>query len=230
MTIGCRLSPSFGLDLALEVAAGDEHRARDRALLVLVVLADVEERGLRRAGPRPLGRDLGDAALRRAEQVAVARHMRKSLPGGSDIPKTAPGGRERRARARMRHAAARDRHRRHRDQGRAGGRRQGRARGGAGAPPHAPAGHARGGRRDRRRGGRPLRHRRARRRDLPGGDPGRRRPHRCQRRRVVDRGRRRVGAVGGVRGPPVHRAQRRRRRRGGGDDATARARTARASW
>src|SRR5262249_18820489 len=62
------------LRVALQVAAGDEHRPGDRALVVLVLLPDVEERRRAQAGLGLLGLDLGDAPLGVSEQVAVARH------------------------------------------------------------------------------------------------------------------------------------------------------------
>ena len=49
-----------GLGLALEVAAGDEHRAGDGAGVVLVLLPHVEEGGVVEAGLRGLGVDLAD--------------------------------------------------------------------------------------------------------------------------------------------------------------------------
>jgi hypothetical protein len=66
------------LDLAFEVAAGDEHRAGDGPLLVLVELADVEERGIAEAF-LGLGRgDLVDVLLGLGQELAVAGH-----PGSS---------------------------------------------------------------------------------------------------------------------------------------------------
>src|SRR5207248_10915561 len=97
------------LDLALQVPAGDEHRVRHRSLLVLVELADVDERGVVevRLG---LGRlDLADLLLRLGQQLAEAGHrvssrsfsarpgsrgvmddnpvLQERLPPGSAIPK-----------------------------------------------------------------------------------------------------------------------------------------------
>ena len=86
----------LGLGLALEVAAGDEHRPRDRALVVLVLLAHVDERGLPEARFGVLGLDLGDALLGVPEQLAVTRHPAspssclEMLPRWSGIPKRAP--------------------------------------------------------------------------------------------------------------------------------------------
>ena len=51
------------LDLALEVAARDEHRAGDHPLLVLVELADVEERGVAQARFGVGRLDLADVLL-----------------------------------------------------------------------------------------------------------------------------------------------------------------------
>ena len=65
------------LDLALEVATGDVHRAGDRALLVLVGLADVEHHGagsIATAVVRRGGVDLADLGLGLREQIAEASH------------------------------------------------------------------------------------------------------------------------------------------------------------
>jgi hypothetical protein len=62
------------LDLALEVAARQEHRARDRALLELIQLADVEECGAAEAGLRFGGIDLDDLAFRGLQEVSETRH------------------------------------------------------------------------------------------------------------------------------------------------------------
>ena len=55
MTTGSSFAPSFDSACDLEVAAGDEHRAGDRALVVLVLLADVEELRLPELGLGLLG-------------------------------------------------------------------------------------------------------------------------------------------------------------------------------
>ena len=71
----------LGLDLALEVAAGDEHRAGDRALLVLVLLADVEERRRRRAAASASAGAISRiVCLGLGEQLAEAGHG-GSFPG-----------------------------------------------------------------------------------------------------------------------------------------------------
>jgi len=68
------------LDLALEVAAGDEDRTGDHALLELVELAHVQEGG--RADARlGIGRgDLLDLRLRLLQQVAKTRHTKLPIP------------------------------------------------------------------------------------------------------------------------------------------------------
>ena len=63
MTIGRVAVGELVLDLALEVPARDEDRAGDHALLVLVVLAHVEERGVGQARFGVGRLDLADVLL-----------------------------------------------------------------------------------------------------------------------------------------------------------------------
>src|SRR4029077_9539398 len=70
-----RLVEQPALDLRLQVAAGDVHRAGDGPLLVLVRLADVEDqRAPIDLGGSTGGVDLGDLGLGGGEEVAEGGH------------------------------------------------------------------------------------------------------------------------------------------------------------
>ena len=90
------LGAELGVGLRLEVAAGDEHRAGDRALVVLVLLAHVEEARLPELGLGFLGCHLADLLLGLAQQVAVTRHLDllvrtvKGYRRGQVFPKGSP--------------------------------------------------------------------------------------------------------------------------------------------
>ena len=56
------------------MAAGDEDGAGDGALVVLVLLAHVEEGGGAEAGLRLVGLDLADAGPGLGEQLSIAGH------------------------------------------------------------------------------------------------------------------------------------------------------------
>ena len=77
--MGVSFGAELAVGLALEVPAGDEHRAGDRALVVLVLLAHVEEGRLAEARLGVGGLDLVDPLLHLGEQLAVTGHCMSLL-------------------------------------------------------------------------------------------------------------------------------------------------------